>query len=400
VPSCLIDSLARQVEPVPSVDDPWEIPELSALVEALASVPDPRGARGRRYAFAFLLAASVVAVLCGVRSLLGVARFIRGADRNLLTLLGLEPTTAWTAPADSTLGRAFKSTDADALDDAACGWLRHVLAHGQDLTATTRSALRGLAFDGKVMRGAAKAGAAEPHLVAVVDHDMRTVLGQRAVDAKSNEITAFAPTLAGVDLAGCVVTADALHTQRAHAELVHAQGGFYLFPVKGNQANLFAAIDRLPWEHTPVAYSVTEQVRGRTELREVTVLPAPADLAFPYAAQVLLIERTTTGRGDGKIHCTAELAVTSAPWHLASPGRLAEIVRGQWQVETVHMIRDVGYREDASRVRTGSTPRVMATLRNLSVSIISLMGWSSFVEANDHYRDHPRHALQAIGLTC
>lgn len=400
MPSSLIDALVRQLEPLPAVDDPWEIPELPTLVEALASVPDPRGRRGRRYPFAFLLVTGVVAVLCGVRSLLGMARWIKNADRCLLTALGLDAEAVWAAPADSTLGRAFKDTDADALDDAAGAWLQQVLAHGQPPGTSTRPALRGLAFDGKRMCGAGAAGADQPHLVALVDHATRTVMSQRAVDTKSNEITAFAPTLAGIDLTDCVVTADALHTQRTHAEAVHALGGFYLFPVKHNQPRLYDAIDQLAWEQAPMAHTMTEDVRGRTERRDLKVLPAPEDLPFPHAAQVLLIERTCTGRGDGKIHCTAELAVTNAPWHRATPSTLARLVRGQWAVETVHMIRDVTYREDTSRVRTGSTPRIMATLRNLAIGIISLMGWSSVAGANDHYRDHPHHALQAIGLTC
>jgi len=399
VPSSLIDTLARQLEPLPAIEDPWDVPELPTLVDALAAVPDPRGTRGQRYPFAFLLTAGVVAVLCGVRSLLGITRWIKGADRQLLTVLGLDDKAVWTAPADSTLGRAFKDTDADALDDAAGAWLRQVLAHGQPPSGSTRPALRGLAFDGKVMRGAAAAGADQPHLVSVVDHVTRTVLAQRAVDTKSNEITAFAPTLKSIDLTDCVVTADALHTQRAHAETIHAAGGFYLFPAKHNQPGLYDAIDQLPWDNAPMAHTVTEEVRGRVERRDLKVLPAPLNLPFPHAAQVLLIERTTTGRGDGKIHCYAELAVTSAPWHRASPETLSRLVRGQWAVETVHMIRDVTYREDASRVRTGSTPRVMATLRNLATSIISLMNWRSVPQANDHYRDHPHHALQAIGLT-
>jgi predicted transposase YbfD/YdcC len=256
-----------------------------------------------------------------------------------------------------------------------------------------------VSFDGKVMRGAAQAGTPQPHLVAAVDQDSGTVLAQRAVDAKSNEITALQAVLDTLEVTGKIVTADALHTQREHARYRHERGAFYLFPVKANQPGLVAAIDRLDWENTPVAHTTTETRRGRTQTRDLTVLPAPADLPFPHAAQVLLIERYVTGRGDGKIHASAELAVTSAPWHLADSAHLASLVRGQWTIETVHMIRDVTYREDACRVRTGQSPRVMATWRNTAISIVGLMGWDSTIKANDHYRDHPEHALQAIGLT-
>jgi predicted transposase YbfD/YdcC len=399
MPSSLIHATVRHLEQVPSIDSPADLPELSTLIQALERVPDPRGQRGTRYSLVFLLTASVVALLCGARSLLGLARWIRSADRQVLERLGLRPGARWKAPADSTLGRTWRGVDADALDDALGHWLAAILAAGQHSAAPQGPPVAGVSLDGKVMRGAAKAGTDQPHLVAAVDQATGVVLGQRAVDVKRGEITAFYSVLDTLDLSGRIVTADALHTQRDHAHYLHERGGFYLFPVKANQPRLFAALDRLDWENTPVSHTLVEQRRGRTERREVTVLPAPADLPFPHAAQVLLIERYVTGRGDGKIHASAELAVTSIPWHLAGPALLASLIRGQWVVETVHMIRDVVYREDACRVRTGQSPRVMAALRNTAISIISLMGWTGITEANDHYRDHPEHALQAIGLT-
>lgn len=148
-----------------------------------------------------------------------------------------------------------------------------------------------------------------------------------------------------------------------------------------------------------MAHTTTETVNGRVERRELKVLPAPDNLPFPHATQVMLIERTTTGRPGGKILATAELALASAPWNIAGPADLARLVRGQWAVETVHHVREVTYHEDAFRVRTGQNPRVMASLRNTAISIIRLMNWKSFTTAHDHYRDHPEHALQAIGLT-
>lgn len=398
MPSSLIGALARHCEPLPAVEVPWLVPELPTLIEALARVPDPRGQRGTRYDFTFLLASSAVAVLCGARSLLGIARWIRGADREVLRALGLRADARWVAPADSTLGRSWRNVDADAVDDAVGHWLAVVLAAGDMGEGKDAGQPAGLAFDGKVMRGAAKGDTLEPHLVAAADQETGAVLAQRAVDAKSNEITAFTTVLDTLDITGKIVTADALHTQREHARYLRGRDAFYLFPVKGNQAGLFEAIDQLPWETTAMAHTTTERQKGRIERRDLKVLPAPQDLPFPHAAQVMLIERTVTGRGDGKIHCTAELAVTSAPWHRADPAHLAGLVRGQWAIETVHNIRDVTYREDASRVRTGQSPRLMATLRNTATSIIGLMGWDSVPEANDHYRDHSQHALQAIGL--
>jgi hypothetical protein len=59
------------------------------------------------------------------------------------------------------------------------------------------------------------------------------------------------------------------------------------------------------------------------------------------------------------------------------PAHLARLVRGHWSVENkVHYVRDVTYREDASRVRTGSRPRIMATLRNLAIGLIRQAGYT------------------------
>ena len=77
-----------------------------------------------------------------------------------------------------------------------------------------------MAVDGKALRGTRHccSDGQAAHLLAAIDQQARTALAQTAVDGKTNEITQFAPLLAPLDLTGCVVTADALHTQREHAD--------------------------------------------------------------------------------------------------------------------------------------------------------------------------------------
>lgn len=188
-----------------------------------------------------------------------------------------------------------------------------------------------MSLDGKCVRGAVTADSRAPHLVSVYRHDTKTVAAQRQVDAKSNEITVFAAAFDVLpDLRGHIVVADALHTQRAHARYLHRRGAFYLFPVAENQPKLFAAVDALPWHTAPIAHVQEGPSHGRHERRVTKVLPAPQDLPFPDARQVILTERTTTGRGDDKTHAVAALAITSAPTHLAPPADLAAIIRGHW----------------------------------------------------------------------
>ena len=94
------------------------------------------------------------------------------------------------------------------------------------------------------------------------------VLGQAAVDGKTNEITRFAPLLEPLELAGCVITADALHTQREHAEfLVTAKQTHYILVVKKNQPGLYAQVKNLPWRHVPAAARQHGRGHGREEHR-------------------------------------------------------------------------------------------------------------------------------------
>ena len=270
---------------------------------------------------------------------------------------------------------------------------------GQDDTTSARCRLRAVSLDGKCVRGAVTADSRAPYLVSVYRHDTKTIAAQRQVDVKSNEITAFAPALDVLpDLGGHIVVADALHTQRAHARYLRRRGAFYLFPVAQNQPNLFAAVDTLPWHTARVAHVQEGPSHGRYERRVTKILPAPKDLPFPDARQVILTERTTTGRGDDKIHAVAALAITSAPTDLTSPADLAAIIRGHWGQEMLHYIRDSTYREDQSRVRTGHAARIMASARNLAISLANIAGWKNIPQANDHYRTHPTDALQLLGL--
>jgi predicted transposase YbfD/YdcC len=91
------------------------------------------------------------------------------------------------------------------------------------------------------------------HLLAAFDHACGAVLGQTQVESKTNEITAFAPLLDRIDLTDVLVTADALHTQRGHADYLHGRGGHYLLIVKANQPTLHAQLVGLPWRQIPLA---------------------------------------------------------------------------------------------------------------------------------------------------
>jgi predicted transposase YbfD/YdcC len=391
VSSSLIDALVRHCEDADLPCPPPELPELSTLAQTLDRVPDPRRVRGRRYRLGSLLTLCLVAVLGGARSLAGIARFAADSSAALREQLGLTSST----PNASTLGRLLARLDGDALDDTVGAWLAR---YAVDPVDGPGQALVGLAIDGKTVRGSRTDGGTV-HLLAAARHDSQTVIAQRQIEAKSNEIPAFAPLLERIDLRGVVVTADAMHTQRAHAEHVIARGGHYLLVVKGNQKKLRKRLRLLPWREIPLQDRTTALGHGRREVRRLKVCTVQPGLLFPHAVQAIEIRRRRTNRKTGKVQTKTVYAVTSLAPEQASPAQLAELVQNHWSVEALHHVRDVTYGEDASRVRTGSAPRVMATMRNLAVGLMRQAGWTNIAAAADHYRSRPEHATAMLQLT-
>jgi len=207
-----------------------------------------------------------------------------------------------------------------------------------------RPARPAVGVDGKERKLAKAGGKKKVHLLGAVTHVTGLVIGQDKVAkaGKANEITHFRPLLEPLPLAGVVITADAMQTQREHARwLTEDKDAFYLLPVLGNQPGTYAALDALDWENTPVAAATSEITRGRVETRTIRVLPAPVDLGFPYASQAVLLERYVTIKKNGRWvmrNCEAVLYVTSLDAAQASPADLLAYARGHWKVEVRHEV--------------------------------------------------------------
>jgi predicted transposase YbfD/YdcC len=365
------------------------------LLQRFAGVSDGRSGQGRDHPVAVVLTLCAAAVLAGMRSFTAIAGWVADVPAELLAPLYGRPcacSSRTAFPSKTTLWRVLTGADAAAVDAAVGAWLTAQAAARQDAadhSSHERPAETGLvavAVDGKTVRGAIDSEGNQTHLLAVATHGEQLVLGQVEVGAKSNEIPQFAPlldglTAAGVDLRGLVITADALHTQRGHAEYLHQVGAEFVLTAKGNQPRLFAALDALPWATTPIAARDIDRSHGRVTTRTIQVLPAPADLPFPHVNQVWLIERYVTDT-DGTPHsAVAALGVTSLTTTRATPTDIAALVREHWGIESLHWLRDTVYREDNSTARTGSGPRVMAALRNLAVGALHLLGRRDITEA-------------------
>jgi predicted transposase YbfD/YdcC len=237
------------------------------------------------------------------------------------------------------------------------------------------------------------------HLLAAMDHTSRAVLAQADVDHATNEISRFRPLLDQLDLAGTVVTADALHTQRDHADwLVTVKQADYVLTVKANQPNLYDQLATLPWREVLVADHTRDRGHHRVESRRLQVTTV-AGLDFPHATQAIRITRRVRPLAGRRWRTVTVYAVTSLTAAQAHPARLADWVRGHWGIEALHHVRDTTLAEDASQVRTGNAPRAMASLRNLTIGILRVRGHRNIAAALRRTARDATRVLPLLGIT-
>jgi predicted transposase YbfD/YdcC len=263
---------------------------------------------------------------------------------------------------------------------------RRQLRRDQNLPARTVLA-PGVAIDGKRLAGARGKDGRHVQLLSATRHTGPViVLGQRRIGTKTNEIPEFIPLTTGMDLKGCVVTTDALHTQRKTARwIVEDLDADYIMIIRENQHHLLAAARKALTgtddEFADTTHTTDEKGHGRTERRRVRVAPA-VGTTFPHAAQFIRIIRRTGGP-DG-VFTTKQIvyAVTSSTPERAGPDALSAHIRNHWTCENkTHYVRDVTFNEDRSQVRTGSAPQALAALRNLVIGVFRIAGYANMAFA-------------------
>jgi predicted transposase YbfD/YdcC len=388
------------------------------LLECFAMVPDPRDPRGIRHPLPAVLALCTAAVLSGNTSLEDVTAWVHHAPQQVLAACRARRNTpgGCLAPHPDTVVRVLSALGAQPLARHTGAYLAARAAAGPAAFPVRKPGwLPAVAVDGKAIRGAAGEDGVIPYLLAAVTHGSGIVLAERAIGAKTNEIPEFAPLLTELDscfpLAGHVITADAEHTVKAHARLICERLlAHYVLTVKENTPALWDELDALNWAKIP-RLAVRQAGHGRREKRTIQVLDAPAHIRarFPHARQAALIERYVTRtirvkspkRSVRKTvrSAVAVFIITSLDRREAAPAHLAGYVRGHWTIENkVHWVRDVTFAEDASRVRTGSRPRIMATLRNLAIGLIRQAGYNAIAATIRKIKYDTALLLAILGL--
>ena len=391
------------------------------LYARLCLLPDYRKPKGVRHKLAAVLLVCAAAQLCGAtgpREIYEWARDLDDEARARLHCRRRPKTGHLVVPSKSTIQRTLRRVDREAFDQIVNETMRDQVMRrratptedddkeddpeqGQQRASRATGdgddpAPRGLAVDGKSLRGAVQDDGRLVHLLSVLTHDERVVIGQEEVDHKTNEIKHFEPLLTPLDLTGMLVTADALHTQRSHARFLFERGADYLFYADNNQPKLLFAIESVPEKDWSKAYTETGKGHGRIETRTIWTAKPTEEVNFPHVAQLFRIMREVDDAKTGTArHTETVYGVTSST---AQRRALLHASRNHWQIESLHWVRDATMGEDTSKVRSGSAPRVLATLRNLTIGVLRLAGVSNIAQARRHLSRRPEFALTLLGV--
>ena len=338
-------------------------PRTPSLLEYFADLPDPRIERCKEHALLDIVAIAILATICGAEHFTEMEEFGRAKQAWLKSFLKLPHGI----PTHDTFARVFARLKPAAFRERFIDWVQAI---------NTVTAGEVIAVDGKTARRShdKSGGIKALHLVSAWATRNRLTLGQVKVDEKSNEITAVPELLNLLEIKGCLVTVDALNTQKEIARAIREQEADYVLALKDNHpklqaevAGIFVAV-RQAKTHDPALRPVEtiETGHGRTETRRCWSVEAP-DWLTGYEQwcdlhSLILVEATREVKDQ---------QTTETRYYLSSLApdapRAAAAVRAHWGIEnSLHWSLDVSFGEDDSRVRVGHAPENLALVRKIT----------------------------------
>jgi predicted transposase YbfD/YdcC len=343
---------------------------MSDLITHFSNVTDKRSQQGRRHALIDIIAIAIIGVICGADDWVSIELVGKAKEKWLRTFLELPHGI----PSHDTFGKVFAWLDPEEFQTCFMEWIRDIA------TMTTGQVV---AIDGKsIRRSHDQARGKEPiHLVNAWASQNELVIGQRKVESKSNEIKAIPELLKLLDIHGCIVTIDAIGTQKEIARQILEQKADYVLAVKGNQGILHDRIHSMFAVERKEGFKTSsfEHVRtvnkghGRIEIRNCWVTDDPEYLSYADPEQkwdglqsIVIIEsiRRTETRETKKLRYFISSLKPDAAEMLAH-------VRAHWGVENqLHWSLDVVFREDDNRVRKGHAQENFAVMRKIALNIL------------------------------
>ena len=341
---------------------PCSEPAPRSLPAHFRDLEDPRVLRTRRHELPDILVISICTLLCGGESFNDMEDFGYAKEDWLRTFLDLPSGI----PSHDTFNRVFAALDPEKFLDCFLAWT-------QSLRQAVDEEI--VAMDGKSLRRALRQGGL-PHVVSAWAVRNGLVLGQLKVEGKSNEITAIPKLLRALDLAGCIVTIDAMGCQKAIAKEIQEADAEYVLALKGNQETAHREVksyldDAILQAPEELAFTQTvEKGHGRIETRrywQSQRLDWFEDLDLWEGLRSIGVVESVREL-QGQTQTERRYFLSSLPLDVE---RFARAVRLHWGVENqLHWVLDVQLGEDQCRVRTGHADANLATLRRLALNLL------------------------------
>ena len=351
--------------------------KLPPLMEYFTDIEDPRReTKNKKYPLIEVIVIAFLAVMCGADGWESIERYGVMRKKWLGKFLVLEKGI----PKHDVYRRVLSALRSELLEGCFMNWVRDIK---QDIRREV------IAIDGKTVRGMAtrsrfKAGMDVPsiHLVSAWATENELVFAQVQTDEKSNEITAIPILLEQIAITGCIITIDAMGCQHEIANKIVEKQADYLFSLKGNQETLHEEVqeywDMLDFNKpaTQAKYirfrtiSTYDEKHGRKETRDYAVSDDVKWLRkqFPKWKSINSIGMVESSRDTGtEVKTERRYFVSSLE---ADEKLFAHAVRSHWGIENqLHYMLDVVYREDACRVRKDFSPRTLALIRKIALTI-------------------------------
>lgn len=342
----------------------------NSLWKSFSALKDPRvDKHSSRHLLQDLFLLTILAVICGADSWVAIERFGKAKEDWLRTFLKLPHGI----PSHDTLGDFFSRVDPLQLQECFLKWVNEVFNFsGGEI----------IAIDGKTLRSSYDSASNRKaiHMVNAWACQNNIVLGQFKTEEKSNEITAIPELLKVLDLKGNIVTIDAMGCQKKIAKQIIDQEGDYVFNLKGNQSSLHDDVTlffKHYFESKPLKKSsmmsceVVDGDHGRIETRRYWLTDDIAWLTqvtdWPGLKSVGMVEYESVNKLSGEVNREQRCFIAS----LAADAKLfSQAVRMHWGVESMHWCLDVGFREDACRVRKDHAPENLAVIRQIALNLL------------------------------
>jgi predicted transposase YbfD/YdcC len=341
---------------------------LEQLIDAFSQIDDPRCDYKVEHNLLEILIMAICGVIACAESWEDIAQYAKSKEVWLRSFLTLKHGI----PSHDTFRRVFMLVDPDQFEQCFRQWIGQWLGTNK---------IGHVAIDGKTVRHSfdRKREHSPLHLVSAWASEQRLVVGQVAVDSKSNEITAIPALLAGLALSGGLVTIDAAGCQKAITQTILEQKADYVLTVKGNQKRTLQAVQTWFEEHAfavptalkPVLDAFDER-HGRLTRRRVFVQAAPTELNvlkdWPGVKSILAVESIRMIKPHGVVTAEKRFFLSSVP---ADDERQIMAIRQHWSIEnSLHWVLDVTFQEDTSRVRDQHARLNLALLRKIAINLI------------------------------